>query len=58
MNARFMADLYLHALSEPRLAWGMGSGERPDSEVRATYIAALVAADNGDIGPLLLIADK
>ena len=36
----------------------MASGERPDIEVRAAYIAALVAADNGDIGPLLLIADE
>ena len=36
----------------------MASGERPDIEVRAAYISALVAADKGDIGPLLLIADE
>ena len=40
-----MADLFLHVLSEPRLTWSMGSGKRSDSEVRATYIAALVAFD-------------
>jgi len=57
-HARFIADLYLHALSAPRLTWGMASGERPDIEVRAAYISALVAADKGDIGPLLLIADE
>ena len=36
----------------------MASGERPDIEVRAAYISGLVAADKGDIGPLLLIADE
>ena len=36
----------------------MASGERREIEVRAAYISALVAADKGDIGPLLLIADE
>lgn len=36
----------------------MASPERRDIEARVAYFAALVAADNGDIGPLLLIADE
>jgi len=36
----------------------MASSERPDIEVGAAYISALAAADKGDIGPLLLIADE
>jgi hypothetical protein len=50
-----MADLLLERLSSPPLTWGGGS-LADVGEMRAKYIAALRAADNHDIGPLLEFA--
>jgi len=54
-HARFVADLYLHRVESPRLAWG-GTSLVNESAVRQAYIAALRAADLGDIEPLLAFA--
>jgi fido (protein-threonine AMPylation protein) len=51
-HARLMADLLLLELAGHRFEWGRGS-LIATSELRARYIAALRAADGGDIRPLL-----
>jgi Fic-DOC domain mobile mystery protein B len=51
-HARFMADLYLHTQRRPRLTWG-GAPLDFDNETRTKYIAALRAADSGEIAALL-----
>lgn len=54
-HARLMAELLIEELGGERFTWGrasLGDG----SEVRGRYIAALKAADNHDIGPLLAFA--
>ena len=51
-HARLMADLLLMELAGHRFEWGRGSLIAA-SELRARYIAALRAADGGDIRPLL-----
>lgn len=51
-HARLMADLLLTDLTGQQFEWGRGSLVRPN-ELRARYIAALRAADSGDIRPLL-----
>ena len=51
-HARLMADLLLLELSGRRFDWGRGSLVAAN-ELRARYIAALKAADGGDIRPLL-----
>lgn len=55
-HARFMADVYLHITGEPRLTWGTGTNIGIDVTTRDEYIAALQAADRGDIHPLLGLA--
>jgi Fic-DOC domain mobile mystery protein B len=57
-HARLAADLYLHLLDEPRLTWGAGRDLVVDSDTRKAYIAALRAADGGDVQPLLAFALK
>lgn len=52
-HSRFMADLYLHVIGEPRLTWGQHREIDSDLEIRRTYIAGLKAADGGNISPLL-----
>lgn len=52
-HSRFMADLYLHAIDEPRLTWGRHRDIDTDHEIRRAYIAGLQAADAGNINPLL-----
>lgn len=51
-HARLMADLLLNELVGQRFEWGRGSLVAAN-EIRSRYIAALKAADAGDIRPLL-----
>ncbi|WP_339745917.1 mobile mystery protein B [uncultured Maricaulis sp.] len=53
--ARMAADLLAVRLGRPRFAWGRSELVTPAS-ARATYIAALQAADLHDIAPLLQFA--
>jgi Fic-DOC domain mobile mystery protein B len=54
-HARLMADLLVERLDGPAFTWGGGRLETV-GELRARYIAALRAADDHDIGPLLAFA--
>ena len=54
-HARLMADLLAMSLGGERLSWG-SANLQDASAVRRRYIAALQAADNHDIGPLLAFA--
>ena len=54
-HARLMADLLVMRLGGGRFSWGRES-LRDDGALRQRYIAALQAADNHDIGPLLAFA--
>jgi Fic-DOC domain mobile mystery protein B len=56
-HARLMADLLLLELAGRQFDWGRGSLIAAN-ELRARYIAALQAADNGDIRPLLAFLDS
>lgn len=51
-HARMMADLLIQKFGQPRFSWGSKSLTEV-SETRARYIAALRAADGGDIELLL-----
>lgn len=51
-HSRLMADLLLNQLTGKQFDWGRGSKLSP-AELRASYIAALRAADGGDYAPLL-----
>ncbi len=54
-NARLAADMLVASLGQPRFTWGRVNLV----EARATrdaYIAALRAADEHDIGPLVILA--
>jgi len=53
--SRLVGDLLARQLGQPPLTWGQGNLIN-DGETRARYIEALRAADNNDIGPLLLFA--
>jgi Fic-DOC domain mobile mystery protein B len=54
-HARLMADLLVMSLGGERLSWG-SANLQDAGDVRRRYIAALQAADNHDIGPLLAFA--
>lgn len=54
-HARLIADLLIMQLGGERFSWGQGSLREP-GELRKRYIAALKAADNHDIEPLLKFA--
>jgi Fic-DOC domain mobile mystery protein B len=54
-HARLMADRLIMRLGRERFSWGRES-LREAGDVRGRYIAALKAADNHDIGPLLAFA--
>ena len=54
-HARLMADLLVERLGENPFTWGGGS-LTDIGELRARYIAALRAADDHDIAPLLTFA--
>lgn len=50
-HARLATDLLMTSVGAPRFTWGGASLVEP-SVTRSTYIAALRAADRGDLGPL------
>ena len=54
-HARLMADLLVMSLGGERFSWGRGN-LRDVGAMRKTYIAALQAADNHNICPLLAFA--
>lgn len=54
-HARLAADLLAVQLGQPRLSWGRASLVEP-KETRQAYVAALRAADQHDIAPLLTFA--
>ncbi len=54
-HARLMLDLLVMRLGQVRFSWGRES-LRDAGAMRKRYIAALKAADNHDIGPLLVFA--
>ena len=54
-HARLMADLLVMSLGNERFSWGRGN-LRDVGAMRKSYIEALQAADNHDIGPLLAFA--
>lgn len=54
-HSRLMADLLVERLGEMPFSWGGRSLADP-GDLRRRYIAALRAADNHDIGPLLIFA--
>jgi Fic-DOC domain mobile mystery protein B len=54
-HARLMADLLVMSLGGERLSWGRANLQDA-GDVRRRHIAALHAADNHDIGPLLAFA--
>ena len=55
-HSRLLADVIAsHIYHQPVFTWGRAGLVKP-GEARKTYIAALHAADNGDIEPLLVFA--
>lgn len=54
-HARLMADLPVMNLGGERFSWG-SANLKDAGDVRRRYIAALHAANNHDIGPLLAFA--
>lgn len=54
-HARLAADLLAVALGNERFTWGSANLVEP-AETRARYIAALRAADNHDLDPLIAFA--
>ena len=53
--SRLAGDLLAQQLGRPPFSWGRATSISA-SETRAQYIEALRAADNRDIGPLLMFA--
>jgi Fic-DOC domain mobile mystery protein B len=51
-HSRLATDLLAHALGQPRFSWGAELDLSTD-ELRARYLSALRAADDGDIDELL-----
>jgi Fic-DOC domain mobile mystery protein B len=51
-HSRLMADLLVMELGQERFSWGSANLQEL-GDVRERYIAALKAADNHDIGPLV-----
>ena len=54
-HARLSADLLVERLGREPFSWGRANLVRP-GDARATYIAALKAADGLDLGPLVAFA--
>jgi Fic-DOC domain mobile mystery protein B len=54
-HARMAADLLVVSLGQPRFTWGSASLVEP-AKTRAAYVAALKAADDHDLVPLLAFA--
>ena len=56
-HARLMADLLIMRLGRPRLTWGSASASHnPINSIRDKYLAALRAADQGQIDGLIAFA--
>ena len=58
-HARLVADLLARADGRPRFTWGGASGSMPTAEgdpARTAYLAALRAADGGELDPLVAFA--
>ena len=55
-HARLMANVLSENMGQPRLTWGSNMDLVKKGEVRARYIAALRAADEYDIQPLMEFA--
>ena len=55
-HARLMANVLSENMGQPRLTWGSSMDLVKKGEVRARYIAALRAADEYDIQPLMEFA--
>ena len=55
-HARLAADVLTVSLGRPRLSWGGDHDMGESGGVRADYIAALRAADSGDMKPMLRFA--
>lgn len=51
-HARQAADYLRGALGQPPFTWGAGGGAGDIEGARRRYLAALLAADGGDFGPL------
>jgi len=54
-HARLAADLLIRSLGAPTFTWGIDRDEDPGS-LRTAYITAILAADAGEIEPLLAFA--
>lgn len=54
-HSRLVADLLAMKLGQPRFSWGRANLVDP-GETRGAYVAALRAADGGEIEPLLAFA--
>jgi Fic-DOC domain mobile mystery protein B len=54
-HARLAADVLLESLGAPPFTWGIDRDE-DSAQLRNEYIAAILAADDGDIEPLLAFA--
>lgn len=52
-HSRLMADALLKQLGRPVFGWGSGANSANANAVRARYLAALRAADQGDFAELL-----
>ena len=52
-HARLMADALVRSLGQPAFSWGRGGNPVAANEVRASYLAALRTADEGDYRLLL-----
>ena len=50
--ARLLTDVFMVRQGQPRFTWGL-SDLTEEGDVRRRYIAALRAADGGDMGPLM-----
>jgi len=55
-HARLMADILVRRQGQPPLTWGAGASLAESGTARQRYLAALRAADDGDIQRLLLFA--
>ena len=54
--SRLMADILIKRLGGSRFTWGGGADLRTAGKARESYIAALKAADNHDLEPLITFA--
>lgn len=55
--SRLIADAYLQSAGQPLFTWG-GGDLLAASGLRAEYLRALRAADNGDLAPLLIFVRR